>query len=543
MGPPEVTIEQGKLRGSTGTNLRGETFLKFQGIPYAKPPLGELRFKSPQPPEKWTGVFDASKEGDVCYCRDLFRPEIISGSENCLVLNVYTKTIPDEKKKNLRPVLFWIHGGGFVFGSGTEELYAPDYLITEDVVVVTINYRLGILGFLRLEDPSLGVPGNAGMKDMVMALKWVQKNIDKFGGDPNNVTIFGESAGGASIHLLLLSPMSKGLFHKAIAQSGCAVNPWAQGTPGAKRIAKDLNLESSDEKSVLKFLMDKSVEELYEIQNQTKDNMVASEIRPFGVVVEKNSKEPAFLPEEPMKLLAEKKFQQVPFMIGFTTNEGIAFEVFKNPEKPEGPALEDLIPWYLGYKVGTDESKALAAKIKKFYFGEEEEWQKNIAKKYDLLSDVMFLYGIYVTVMNQFHASKAPTYVYQVSIETQLNFFKEFAKVTVPGVSHCDDVGYLFKHFLSIKIEPGSIEEKSVTRFVKLWTNFAKYGNPTPDKNDSVLDVVWKPVTRKELDYLDIGEKLTMRTNPFSERINFWKEIYVNSPAAKKSECTYLKSV
>jgi carboxylesterase type B len=308
MGPPEVTIEQGKLRGSTGTNLRGETFLKFQGIPYAKPPLGELRFKvtlspigkcvfkfilqSPQPPEKWTGVFDASKEGDVCYCRDLFRPEIISGSENCLVLNVYTKTIPDEKKKNLRPVLFWIHGGGFVFGSGTEELYAPDYLITEDVVVVTINYRLGILGefvlilnemqkiiichnlvlgFLRMEDPSLGVPGNAGMKDMVMALKWVQKNIDKFGGDPNNVTIFGESAGGASIHLLLLSPMSKGLFHKAIAQSGCAVNPWAQGTPGAKRIAKDLNLESSDEKSVLKFLMDKSVEELYEIQNQTKD--------------------------------------------------------------------------------------------------------------------------------------------------------------------------------------------------------------------------------------------------------------------------------
>jgi hypothetical protein len=162
MTPPEVTIEQGKLRGSTGTNLRGEIFLKFQGIPYAKPPLGELRFKvtlspianslfifilqSPQPPEKWTGVFDASKQGDVCYSRDLFRPEIISGSENCLVLNVYTKTISDKTKKNLRPVLFWIHGGGFVLGSGSEELYAPDYLITEDVVVVTINYRLGILG-------------------------------------------------------------------------------------------------------------------------------------------------------------------------------------------------------------------------------------------------------------------------------------------------------------------------------------------------------------------------------------------------------------
>jgi carboxylesterase type B len=162
MAPPEVTIEQGKLRGSTGTNLRGETFLKFQGIPYAKPPLSELRFKvtlppigkflfkiilqSPQPPKKWSGVFDASKEGENCYSCDMYRPELVLGSENCLVLNVYTKKISDEKGKNLCPVLFWIHGGGFIYGSGSEDLYSPDYLITEDVVVVTINYRLGILG-------------------------------------------------------------------------------------------------------------------------------------------------------------------------------------------------------------------------------------------------------------------------------------------------------------------------------------------------------------------------------------------------------------
>jgi carboxylesterase type B len=136
---------------------------------------------------------------------------------------------------------------------------------------IKIIYYNRVLGFLRLEDPSLGVPGNAGLKDIVMALKWVQKNIDKFGGDPNNVTIFGQSAGGASVHLLLLSPMSKGLFHKAIAQSGCAINPWVPGTSGVKRIVKDLNLETSDEKSVLKFLMGKTVEELYELQNKIID--------------------------------------------------------------------------------------------------------------------------------------------------------------------------------------------------------------------------------------------------------------------------------
>jgi carboxylesterase type B len=112
----------------------------------------------------------------------------------------------------------------------------------------------------------------------------------------------------------------------------------------------------------------------------------------------------------------------------------------------------------------------------------------------------------------------------------------------IPGASHCDDVGYLFKHFASPKIEAGSIEEKSVTRFVKLWTNFAKYGNPTPAKNDSLLDVVWKPVTGKELDYLDIGKDLIPRANPYPERLNFWKEIYVNSPAVKKPETAYVIS-
>lgn len=106
--------------------------------------------------------------------------------------------------------MVWIHGGGFTGGSSKAEIYGPDFLISENVVVVTINYRLGILGFLSLEDPTLGVPGNAGFKDMIMALRWVQKNIEKFNGDPNNVTIFGESAGGASVHFLMISPMAKG---------------------------------------------------------------------------------------------------------------------------------------------------------------------------------------------------------------------------------------------------------------------------------------------------------------------------------------------
>jgi carboxylesterase type B len=133
------------------------------------------------------------------------------GSEDCLFLNVYTQQLPLDTINTLKPVMVWIHGGGFSTGSSKSDLYGPEFLLTEDIVLVTINYRLGIFGFLSFEDASLEVPGNAGLKDMVMALKWVQKNISKFSGDPNNVTVFGESAGGMSVHYLVLSPLAAGI--------------------------------------------------------------------------------------------------------------------------------------------------------------------------------------------------------------------------------------------------------------------------------------------------------------------------------------------
>lgn len=143
--------------------------------------------------------------------------------------------------------MFWIHGGGFQFGSGNSFLYGPDYLIDEGVVLVTINYRLGALGFLSADVPE--APGNAGLKDQVLALKWVKDNIKEFGGNPDKVTIFGQSAGAASVHYLMLSPMAKGLFHGAIAQSGVALNPWAftENTKNrAFKLGSVLGLETND---------------------------------------------------------------------------------------------------------------------------------------------------------------------------------------------------------------------------------------------------------------------------------------------------------
>lgn len=167
-------------------------------------------------------------------------------------------------------MIVWIHGGGWKSGSGGTDLHGPDYLISEDIILVTINYRLGILGFLRVEDPSLDVPGNAALKDMVMALQWVQKNISKFGGDPNNVTIMGESAGAAAVHLISVSPMAKGLFHKIIAQSGTALSPFALNKHPRSVIkwAQEIGSNASTEVEALEFLCNATAEQLVDAETK-----------------------------------------------------------------------------------------------------------------------------------------------------------------------------------------------------------------------------------------------------------------------------------
>ncbi|KDR15588.1 hypothetical protein L798_10533, partial [Zootermopsis nevadensis] len=156
--------------------------------------------------EPWTGTYDATVQGSHCPQQDLMSGKF-TGSEDCLFLNVFTKKLP-EASEELKAVMVWIHGGCYKGGSSSPVVYGPDHILAEDVVLVTINYRLGLLGFLSLIEA--GIPGNNGMKDQVLALRWVQRNIEHFGGDPGRVTIFGESAGGASVHFHLLSPMSRG---------------------------------------------------------------------------------------------------------------------------------------------------------------------------------------------------------------------------------------------------------------------------------------------------------------------------------------------
>src|SRR6476661_5601305 len=222
--PPRVTTDTGTLEGLDTAGV-----MVFRGIPYAAPPVGNLRWRPPEPAKRWSGVRQAAQLGHNCIQHQPYGdidPYAAGISEDCLYLNVWTKS-PLPASRAPRPVLVWIHGGGFFAGFGGEERHNGARLAQKGAVVVTINYRLGAFGFLA--HPSLAAEsphhaaGNYGLLDQIAALQWVQRNIARFGGDPSRVTIFGESAGGMSVGSLVASPLAKGLFQRAILESGTGV--------------------------------------------------------------------------------------------------------------------------------------------------------------------------------------------------------------------------------------------------------------------------------------------------------------------------------
>ena len=222
--PPRVTIDTGTLEGFDSARVK-----VFRGIPYAAPPVGALRWRPPQPTKPWRGVRAAKQLGHNCIQHQPYSdidPFAAGVSEDCLYLNVWTNSLDTRAPR--RPVMVWIHGGGFFAGFGGEERHNGARLAQKGVVVVTLNYRLGAFGFLA--HPALAAEsphhaaGNYGLLDQIAALQWVQRNIARFGGDPSRVTIFGESAGGMSVGSLIASPLAKGLFQRAILESGTGVN-------------------------------------------------------------------------------------------------------------------------------------------------------------------------------------------------------------------------------------------------------------------------------------------------------------------------------
>jgi para-nitrobenzyl esterase len=236
---PVITLVQGKLAGSTRDGVAA-----FKAIPYAAPPLRALRWRAPARPRSWSGVRQATAFGPVCAQApvDWAGHDLDRRSEDCLTLNIWT---PRPMPGAHLPVMVWFHGGGYTAGAGSQSTYEGTALARRGAVIVTINYRLGVLGYLAhpalSRESPLGVSGNYGLLDQIAALKWVRANIARFGGDPGNVTIFGQSAGGGSAMLVSVSPMARGLFQKAIFESGAALGlPGMQeGDPNGLKAAEE----------------------------------------------------------------------------------------------------------------------------------------------------------------------------------------------------------------------------------------------------------------------------------------------------------------
>ncbi|XP_026762565.2 juvenile hormone esterase-like [Galleria mellonella] len=529
MAAPIVEVEQGKLQGTLSEDKQ---FYIFRGIPYAKPPVGELRFRVPVPPETWKGVRDATKICNACAQFDT-TSGIVTGSEDCLYLNVSTPNI-SRTDTSLLPVMFFLHGGGFVFGCGTDDsAQGADYLVKKNVVVVNINYRLGVLGFLCLDRKD--APGNVGLRDQVEALKWVQKNISKFGGDPNNVTIFGISAGGASVEYLTLSPMTKNLFHKCIAQSGTSLLPWSQNNNVrdlSRKLAVLKGKVVQNDEELLKYLKEIPFDELV----RTSMTAIAMDKHDgglhFGFVptIEKPTDWEPFLDKSTFDLLSQGIFNKVPYMAGFCTNEGIIMLAVKRlilDKLSDEKNFETYLKQFFG--IPDSNINEVATELKSAYLSKSDE---SDAPVIDFFSDIDFIGGIFEAV-SLIAKHNSPVYFYEFSYDGGLNSIKKKLNINRKGTSHGDDSGYVLKLDVFKSASISETDELVRERVTTLWTNFAKYGNPSPTI-DNVITTEWKPVEDSEISYLFIDENLTMRKNPYPQRMKLFKNLFENYYKNKK---------
>ncbi|XP_023292060.2 esterase B1 [Lucilia cuprina] len=526
-----VNTSKGQVKGAKRMSVWGNSYYTFEGIPFAKPPLGELRFKAPVPAEPWQGVIDCTGPAEIPFQSNYIFKKY-KGSEDCLYLNVFTNEITSPTP---RPVMVWIYGGGFQIGEATRDMYSPDYFMSKDVVLVTIAYRLGPFGFLSFDDPSIDVPGNAGIKDQIMALRWVKENISAFGGDPNNVTVFGESAGGASTHLCMLSETSKGLISKGIVMSGSVLCPWVLPPPNqwAFRLAKALGYKGEENSmDIYKFLHASSGADIQKAVSTilTKEEKHNRILFAFGPVIEPYKSKDSILTEDPLEVLKTTWSNDIPMMIGGTSFEGLLFYPEVTRRKAtlnEVGDCENLLPLDVQVERHSIEAKEMGLRIKKAYFGNEECKPETMMKFLEIESYREFWHPIYRTAMYRINYAKAPTYIYRFDFDSaDANAIRNLlCNREVRGVCHGDDLCYIFRFIFSHRLSVDSAEYRTTKAMVDIWTSFATNSDP----NCTCLqDVKYEPLSKdKPIKCLNISNKLEYIELPELQKIqNVWNTFY-----------------
>jgi para-nitrobenzyl esterase len=454
--PLVVKTDQGKVQGKMSADGQARDFL---GIPYAAPPVGPLRWKPPQPAAKWQGVRKASSFGSRCFQQEHFDDMVFRDpgeSEDCLTLNVW---IPAAKPKGKLPVMVWIFGGGFAGGGTSEPRQDGEHLTRKGVVVVSMNYRLGIFGFfatheLAAEDPHHAA-GNYGLLDELAAIQWVRRNIGRFGGDPDNVTIFGESAGSFAVSAQMASPLAKGLFAHAIGESGGAFASRELNFPPLEQFAKQT------EDYLHSVLSDGSLAAL-RAASSTQILKLATQEAPgkprFGPDIDGY-----FLPENIPAIYAAGKQAHVPLIAGWNQDEGTG-NVVKAPEKGTMEGLR---------ATAVKEFGPRAEDFLKVYHANDDVEALRAAE--DFAGDNFLVYSTWAWLEAQVKTGGSPVYRYLFALPSPGDPFHPVSA----GAFHSDEIEYVFGNLDSRKGAAFRPEDYKLSELIQtFWTNFAKSGDP-----------------------------------------------------------------
>jgi para-nitrobenzyl esterase len=459
----EVLRVEGGMIADTEANAAGVR--SFKGIPYAAPPVGELRWRKPEPVKPWEGMRKAGEWGPRCMQGNRLG-DIDSLNkrmeEDCLYLNVWT---PAKSSGDRLPVMVWIHGGSNNAGAGSQPDYDGNNLAKKGVVAVTLNYRLDVFGFLAhpelTKESGTGASGNYGLLDQIAALQWIQRNIEAFGGDPNAVTVFGESAGAFDISLLMTSPLAKGLFARAIGESGGALTPIRQFGP--------LTLRNGEESGV-KFAESVGAHSIAELRAKSAQDVLNAALKApifygFGVI------DGYVVPDHPAKIYAQGKQHNIPLLVGWNADEGTYFAARLAKWGPDQPSYAD--------RIRTQFKDQADVVLKLYPPGTSlEEDKANFAA---LLGDEFISYSTWAWAERASTTAVSPTYRYYFTRRPPGAPELSVNPLTGPGVYHSAELYYVWDN-LQIRDWPWTAEDRRLADIMSsYWVNFAKSGNPNAD--------------------------------------------------------------
>ncbi|XP_044038741.1 neuroligin-2a isoform X2 [Siniperca chuatsi] len=545
---PIVTTNYGKLRGIK-KDLNNEILgpvEQYLGVPYATAPIGDRRFQPPEAPGSWQEIRNATQFAPVCpqnvhgVLPEIMLPvwftdnlDVAAGyiqnqSEDCLYLNIYVPTEDDIRDRRKKPVMLFIHGGSYMEGTGN--MFDASVLAAYgNVIVVTMNYRLGVLGFLSTGDQS--AKGNYGLLDQIQALRWLNENIGHFGGDPERITIFGSGAGASCVNLLILSHHSEGLFHRAIAQSGTAISSWSvnyQPLKYTKILARKVGCTYTETADLVDCLRRKNFRELVDQDIQPARYHIA-----FGPVVDGD-----VVPDDPEILMQQGEFLNYDILIGVNQGEGLKFvDDSEDNDGISAAAFDYTISNFVDNLYGYPEGKDILRETIKFMYTDWADRDNGDMRRKTLLAlftDHQWVAPAVATA--KLHAEfQSPVYFYTFYHHCQTETRPEWA-----DAAHGDEIPYVFGVPMigATDLFPCNFSKNDVMLsavVMTYWTNFAKTGDPNlPVPQDTKFihtkpnrfeEVIWTKFNSKDKQYLHIGLKPRVRDNYRANKVAFWLEL------------------